>query len=107
MSILAFAIPAWLAALFGSFAWNVTLSSVARLVYFAAVCAAVPALRKKQPSAPAFRLPGGVLLPAAGIIICAALVTRVNLGGSLILAATIAAALTNWMLVRHRPYLEK
>jgi amino acid transporter len=100
VSILAFALPAWLAALFGSFAWNVTLSSVGRLVYLAAVCAAVPALRKHQPTAAAFRVPGGALLPCAGIAICAVLLTRADLGRSLILAATIAVAAVNWFMVK-------
>lgn len=102
VSILAFALPAWLAAELGSFSWNVTLSSVARLFYFGAVCAAVPALRRKQPSAAAFRIPAGPLLPFAGIAICVLLLTRIDLGGSLILAATIAVALLNWVLVKGR-----
>jgi len=42
-----------------SFAWNVTLSVVARLFYYAVVCAALIALRRKQPLASGFRLPGG------------------------------------------------
>jgi amino acid transporter len=100
VSVLAFALPAWLAALFGSFSWNVTLSSVGRLVYFAAVCAAVPALRNRRPVAAAFRLPGGALVPCAGIAICAVLLTRVDLGGSLILAATVAAGVVNWLIVK-------
>jgi amino acid transporter len=100
ISILVFALPAWAAALFGSFSWNVTLSSVGRLIYFAAVCAAVPALRRRQPEAAAFRIPAGALLPCAGIAICALLLTRVDLGYSLILAAAITTASANWLLVR-------
>jgi basic amino acid/polyamine antiporter, APA family len=102
IAILAFALPAWLAALFGSFSWNVTLSSVGRLIYFAAVCAAVPVLRK-GPAAAGFRVPGGVLVPFAGIAICAVLLTRVDLGRSLILAATVAAGIVNWFVVKDGP----
>jgi amino acid transporter len=87
-----------LAALFGSFSWNVTLSAVARLFYFAAVCAAVPALRRKQPEAAAFRVPGGALLPITGIAICGALITRIDLGSFLVVGATITVALLNWLL---------
>ena len=99
-SVCAFALCTWVAALFGSFAWNVTLSAVARLLYFAAICAAVPALRSKQPQAATFRVPGGALFPVAGILICAALLTRVDLGSSLILLATITVALLNWLVTR-------
>jgi APA family basic amino acid/polyamine antiporter len=99
VSICLFALLTWLAALFGSFSWNVTLSAVARLLYFAAICAAVPALRRKQPHAATFRLPGGVLLPLMGIAICTTLLTRIDLGNALILGATITVALLNWLLV--------
>jgi APA family basic amino acid/polyamine antiporter len=98
VSICVFALFTWGAALFGSFSWNVTLSAVARLLYFAAICAAVPALRRKQPQAATFRVPGGVLLPLAGIVICAALLTRIDLGSSLVLVATITVALLNWLV---------
>jgi APA family basic amino acid/polyamine antiporter len=100
ISICTFALLTWLAALFGSFSWNVTLSAVARLVYFAAICAAVPALRAKQPEAATFRVPGGALLPIAGIAICGALLTRIDFSSSLIVGATITVALLNWLLTR-------
>ncbi len=98
VAIVIFASFTWLTALFGSFSWNVTLSAVARLLYFAAICAAVPALRRKQPEAVIFRVPGGLLLPIAGIAICAMLLTRIDFSSSLILGATIIVALLNWLL---------
>lgn len=101
-SILVFAVVAWLLAIFGSFAWNVTLSALARLFYYGIGCAALPVLRRKQPGAALFRLPAGDALSVAGVVICLALVTRVDLSGSLILLATIAAALLNWAWVRNR-----
>jgi APA family basic amino acid/polyamine antiporter len=99
-SICTFALLTWLAALFGSFTWNVTLSAVARLVYFAAICAAVPALRAKQPEAATFRVPGGMLLPILGISICVILLTRIDFSSSLVLGATITVALLNWLVTR-------
>jgi basic amino acid/polyamine antiporter, APA family len=99
ISICVFALFTWLAALFGSFTWNVTLSAVARLLYFGAICAAVPALRRKQPRAATFRIPGGALIPIAGIAICGALLTRIDLSNSVILGATMTVALLNWLLV--------
>ena len=84
----------------GSFAWNVTLSVVARLFYYAVVCAAVIALRRKQPQAAGLRLPGGPVLAVLGIGIAVALATQVDLSKSLILAATVGAALLNWLWAR-------
>ncbi|HTT43608.1 MAG TPA: APC family permease [Steroidobacteraceae bacterium] len=102
VSILSVALLMWAFSLFGGFAWNVTLSAVARLFYYGAVCAAVPVLRRRQPGAAAFRLPGGALLPALGVLICLVLLTRVDFSKSLILLAVILAATVNWLLVRGR-----
>jgi basic amino acid/polyamine antiporter, APA family len=102
LSIVAIAIAVWAFALLGSFAWNVTLSAVARLFYYAAVCASVPVLRRRQPQAALFRLPGGAVLPVLGVSICAALLTRVDFSKSVILLAVILTAGVNWLLVRGR-----
>jgi len=102
VSIVLFAGLLWGFSQFASFSWNVTLSAVTRVVYYAGICAAVPVLRSRQPAAAAFRLPGGLTLPIIGIVICAVLVTRVDFGKSVILLVTIAAALINWALVRDR-----
>jgi amino acid transporter len=102
VSIVLFAVLLWGFAQFASFSWNVTLSAVTRVVYYAGICAAVPVLRRRQPEAAAFRLPGGLTLPLIGMVICMVLVTRVDFGKSVILLATIAAALINWALVRDR-----
>jgi APA family basic amino acid/polyamine antiporter len=99
-SILFYAAAVWGLAISGSFAWNVTLSVVARLFYYAVVCAALIALRRKQPQAAGFRLPGGQLLAVLGIGIAVVLATQVDLSKSLILAATVAAALLNWLWAR-------
>jgi basic amino acid/polyamine antiporter, APA family len=100
VSILAFALLSWLLALLGSFTWNATLSAVARLLYYGLVCAALPVFRRKPPGAAFFRLPAGNFFGVVGAAICLALITGVNLGGSLILLATAAVALVNWLLVR-------
>ena len=102
VSIVLFAVLLWGFSQFASFSWNVTLSAVTRVVYYAGICAAVPVLRRRQPAAAAFRLPGGLTLPLIGMVICVVLVTRVDFGKSVILLLTIAAALINWGLVRDR-----
>jgi basic amino acid/polyamine antiporter, APA family len=99
-SILFFAIAVWGLAMVGSFAWNVTLSVVARLFYYAVVCASLIVLRRKQPQAARFRLPAGPLFALLGIGICVALATQVDLTKSVILAATLGAAILNWVWAR-------
>jgi APA family basic amino acid/polyamine antiporter len=99
-SILFFAIAVWGLAMVGSFAWNATLSVVARLFYYAVVCASLIVLRRKQPQAARFRLPAGPLFALLGIGICVALATQVDLTKSAILAATLGAAILNWVWAR-------
>jgi len=72
---------------------------VARLFYYGMVCAALIALRRKQPLAAAFRLPGGPLLAVLESNFCRS-ATQVDLSKSLILGATVAAALLNWLWAR-------
>jgi basic amino acid/polyamine antiporter, APA family len=99
-SILFFAVAVWGLAISGSFAWNVTLAVAARLFYYAVVCAALIALRRKQPRAAGFRLPGGPALAVLGIGISVALATQLDLSKSLILSATVGAAVLNWLWAR-------
>jgi amino acid transporter len=100
VSIVVFGVFVWLLALFGNFAWNLTLSAVARLVYYGVGCAALPVLRRKQPGAALFKLPAGNVFAALGVLICCVLLTQVDLSKSLILIATIMLALGNWLWVR-------
>jgi len=100
VSILIYAVTVWGLAVKGNFAWNVTLSAVARLFYYATVCAALIALRWKQPEAARFRVPAGPLLAAVGILLCLVMTTQVDLSQSWILGATVAAAILNWAWVR-------
>jgi basic amino acid/polyamine antiporter, APA family len=100
VSIVAFALLCWTLALGGSFTWNVTLSAVARLFYYGAVCAAVPVLRKKQPDAAWLRLPVGNALAILGVLICLVVLSGVDFGKTIILAITICIAFLNWLAVR-------
>src|SRR6266478_977833 len=99
-SIVAFALLLWVFSQFASFSWNLTLSAVARLLFSAAVCVAVPVMRRRQAAAALWCLPGGLILPVLGVAICAVLLTRVDFSKSLILLATIGAAGANWLVVR-------
>src|SRR5262249_2663349 len=103
-SILFYAVVIWILAIIGSFAWNVTLSVISRLFYYAIVCAAVITLRHNQKAhPPKFRLPAGHLFAVLGIGVCVILGTQADLSQSKILAATLAAAIANWWWVRQRP----
>jgi APA family basic amino acid/polyamine antiporter len=101
VSIIVFAAMVWGLALIGDFKWNVTLSAVARLLYYGVGCAALPILRRKEPDGASamFKLPAGNLLAVVGMILCAMLVSRVDLGQSLIVIATFAMAFLNWAVV--------
>jgi APA family basic amino acid/polyamine antiporter len=101
VSILAFAAMIWGLALIGDFKWNVTLSAVARLLYYGVGCAALPVLRRKQPAGAnaMFHLPAGNFFAMLGVILCVILITRVDFGQSLIMVATIALAFANWAVV--------
>jgi basic amino acid/polyamine antiporter, APA family len=103
ISILAFAGLIWVFAIVGEFKWNVTLSAVARLLYYSVGCAALPVLRRRQPEGAMFRLPAGNVLAIIGIVLCMVLATRVDFGQSLILAGTIVLALVNWIAVARKP----
>ena len=102
VSILVFAAMVWGLALIGDFKWNVTLSAVARLLYYAVGCAALPILRRKKPGGAMFTLPAGNFFATLGVILCLVLVTRVDFGQSLILVGTITLALVNWAVVARR-----
>jgi basic amino acid/polyamine antiporter, APA family len=102
VSLFVFAALIWGFALLGEFKWNLTLSAVARLFYYAVACAALPVLRRKQPDGASFRLPGGTFFAILGVAICLLLVSQVDFGHLLILLLTIAIALANWLVVHQR-----
>jgi amino acid transporter len=79
VAVIVFALAAWVIALYGSFAQLVTISAIARLLFSATTCLAVPALRRKMPNATrTFRVPGGVVIPALAAVISIWLLTGMN-----------------------------
>ncbi len=105
-SIFFYAAAVWGLAIAGSFTWNVTLSVVARLFYYGVVCAALIPLRRMRPRAIGIRLPAGPVLALLGVAIAVALgfsaqiSKQLDWSKSLILAATVAAAILNWLWAR-------
>jgi amino acid transporter len=100
LAILVYGLAVWGLALYGSFLWNAILSAVARLFTYALVCGALPVLRRRNPAADAYRLPGGWLLSGLGILFSAALITRMGWQELAIIAFTSAIALANWLWIR-------
>ena len=86
----------------GDFRWNALLSSVARLFVYGSVAAALPVLRKKDPHANAFRLPGGILFTALALLFTGVLATRMQRGEFIVIAITASLAFANWLWARHR-----
>jgi amino acid transporter len=97
VSIVIFGVLWWVFALLGSFRWNVALSVVARLIYYATVCAALPVLRRIKTSEALLTVPAGELLAILGVGISLVLIVRLDLTGLLILAVVAAIALANWL----------
>lgn len=87
-------------AIYGSFIWNAILAAVARLFTYGLVCAALVALRRKQPEAAAFRLPAGQWAAAAGILFCAVMITQMGPDHLKIILVVAAIAFVNWLWVQ-------
>jgi basic amino acid/polyamine antiporter, APA family len=102
VSILIFAGIIWSLAALGNFKWNVTISSVARLFVYGLVCGSLPVLRRKNPSAPAYRIPAGNFVAALGITFMLALVSRMRPSEWIVILATMAVAFVNWLWTRNR-----
>src|SRR5437870_10951923 len=74
-----------------SFVAALTISAIARLVTYAATCAALPVLRRRKDAPKAlFRLPGGQIIAVASLVLAAWLLMNSTLYEAV--AATIAAA---------------
>ena len=105
VSIVFYGVLVWLLAVSGSFLQNLTLSAVSRLVTYGLVCAALPVLRKRDgtpgaPAAAAFRLPGGPVFAALGLLGMLIVATQVSAGEAIIMAVVVALATLHWLRVR-------
>jgi len=59
-------------------------------------------LRKKQPTADAFRLPFGWLFCFLGLVFTGALIVQMHRGELIVIALTFAIATLNWLWVRRQ-----
>jgi amino acid transporter len=105
VSIVSYALLVWALAISGSFLTNLTLSVVARLITYGLVCAALPVLRARDGragAAPAaeFRLPGGVILAALGVLGMLVMATQVSAREGMIMVMVVGFASIHYMGTR-------
>src|SRR6202140_2658828 len=101
VSIVVYPILLLVFTLMGSFRWNVTLSSVSRLLTYASFAVALLVLRKKHPEADAFRLRGGPLIAILTLAFCVVLFMQTPLSNLSIVLGVVVIAALNWLLVRN------
>jgi APA family basic amino acid/polyamine antiporter len=96
VAIVIFAICLWLFSLIGNFQWNVAISAMARLIYYASVCAALPVLRRKAgvPEAQFF-LPLGNVFAPLGIAVSLLLVPKLDSRGLLVMGVLAICIVAN------------
>ena len=100
VAIASFTLVMFALALLGTFWGNAMLSAVARLFTYGAVCASVMTLRRREPSADAFRLPAGPLVSGLGLAFVLALVIQMGKRELMAIGGTMVVALLNWMWAR-------
>jgi amino acid transporter len=99
-AVVVFALLTWVVALGGGFAELVALSAVARLLFSASTCLAVPVLRRRAPLG-GFVLPGGPIIPllATGLsvwILSGVTRTQAIAGGIGLMSGVIVYASYRW-----------
>jgi len=100
-----FAVCLWAFSIMGSFQWNITISAMARLVYYASVCAALPVLRRKRDvPAAEFHLPMGTLFAVLAVGVSLLLFPRLDRPGAIVLGALAVCIIANtvWAARRDR-----
>lgn len=96
VAVVIFAVCLWSFSLIGSFQWNVAISAMARLIYYASVCAALPVLRRKKnvPGAH-FRLPWGNVLAVLAVAVSLLLFPKLDSRGLLVMGVLAVCIIVN------------
>ena len=102
VSILIYALLAFVLSLFGTFRWNAVLAAVGRVFTYGIVCLALFALRRARPNADAYRLRAAPLWCGIGLVFLLAATIRMDSGNWIAIGITTAVALANWAWVRWR-----
>jgi APA family basic amino acid/polyamine antiporter len=104
MSITAFALLLAGFSIGGSFRGNAILSAASRLFVYATTAAALPVLRRKHPSADAFRLPLGIVFAVLALVFSGVLVARIQIHDLMVIVISFAIATLNWLWARRIPH---
>jgi LPXTG-motif cell wall-anchored protein len=103
VAVIVFAIAAWAVALYGNFAALVMVSAIARLLFSATTCLAVPVLRLRMPDAPRkFKLPFGPLIPILAAILSAWLLTGMSRDQAIAGAGALLVGAILYLIFRKR-----
>jgi amino acid transporter len=100
IATICFALLVWLLAVSGGFLWLAVVTAAASMIMYISICAALFALRKREPNADALRVPCGPVLSILGIFMSAVLIVRLQTGQALLMGVTMLLAAANWWLVR-------
>jgi basic amino acid/polyamine antiporter, APA family len=96
VAIIIFAICLWFFSLIGNFQWNIAISAMARLIYYASVCAALPVLRRKKEVPEAqFRLPLGNVFTLLAVAVSFLLFPKLDSRGLLIMGVLAVCIILN------------
>ena len=102
IAILIYASLVWVLAVTGTFLWAVMATAGSSAIYYGVICAALLRLRKMQPRADAFRVPYGRAVAVGGILLCAALLTRLDAQEAALMGVTALIAGGNWWWAERR-----
>lgn len=96
LAIIIFALMLCAFSIAGSFEWNVFISAISRLFYYASVCVALPVLRRKPGLAEArFHLPGGNLFAVVAVAVSLLLFPSLTRSGIILLLLLAAGVAIN------------
>lgn len=83
-------------ALAGNFQWNIAISAISRLIYYASVCAALPVLRRKKEVPEAqFRLPMGNIFSLLAFAVSLSLFPKLDSRGLLVMGVLAVCIFAN------------
>ena len=108
VSIVLFATISWFLAIQAGLIQNLSLSAVSRLFIYGGVCAALPVFRRREAAGTAmqgvgpalFRVRGGTVLAAIGVLVSIVLATRMTQREAISLAVVVLVAAAHWWYLR-------
>lgn len=101
VAIVVFACCVWIFSLLGGFTWNLTISAMARLIYYGSVCAALPVFRcRKDAPAAAFHIPAGNLIAVLAVGTSLLLFPRLDSASWIVLAVVAVVVAVNSVWAR-------